>query len=50
MPIEPPAPLTLSTITGTPSDARIGSLKMRASTSTGPPAGNGTTMVTGRDG
>jgi hypothetical protein len=33
-----------------PSEARIGSDRMRATVSTGPPAANGTTMVMGRDG
>jgi hypothetical protein len=33
-----------------PSEARIGSDRMRATVSTGPPAANGTTTVIGRDG
>src|SRR5215831_13196323 len=46
----PAAPPMLSTITDCPSDTRIRSLKMRASTSAGPAAGNGTTIVIGRAG
>jgi hypothetical protein len=45
-----PAPVTVSMTTGWPSDPFMRSLKMRASVSVGPPAGNGTTMVMGRDG
>ena len=45
-----PAPVTFSTITVWPSDVRMRSANMRASVSFGPPAGNGTMMVTGRDG
>src|SRR5262249_19755026 len=50
MPRLPPAPLTFSTMTGSPSEARIDSVKSRAKVPTGPPGGNGTTTVTGRDG
>src|SRR5262245_64997818 len=39
-----------STITDWPSDVRMRSPRMRASVSLGPPAGNGTIIVTGRDG
>src|SRR5262249_30879467 len=46
----PAAPPMLSTITDCPSDTRMRSLKMRASTSAGPAAGNGTTIVIGRVG
>ena len=46
----PPAPLTFSMTTGWPSAPRIRSAMTRASVSVGPPAGNGTTIVTGRDG
>ena len=46
----PDAPVTFSMMTGCPSDFRIGSLRVRASVSTGPPAPNGTIRVTGWDG
>jgi hypothetical protein len=46
----PPAPVTFSITTVWPSDPFIASARMRASVSVGPPAGNGTTIVTGRDG
>jgi hypothetical protein len=46
----PPAPTTFSITTGWPSAARIGSERMRASASEGPPAGNGAIMVIGREG
>src|ERR1700719_1625859 len=46
----PAAPARFSTITDWPSDTRMRSLKMRASTSAGPAAGNGTTIVIGRVG
>src|SRR5215470_14580351 len=46
----PAAPPRFSTITDCPSDARRRSVKMRASTSAGPAAGNGTTIVIGRVG
>jgi hypothetical protein len=46
----PPAPPTFSRITGTPSDARICSVMIRAMVSVGPPGGNGTIMVMGREG
>src|SRR5436190_18840557 len=49
-PMLAPAPVTLSMITGWPSDTRMRSERMRASVSVGPPAGNGTMMVSGRDG
>src|SRR5262245_20549506 len=45
-----PAPVMFSTITGWPSDTRMRSERMRANVSVGPPAGNGTMRVTGRDG
>src|SRR5262249_5958713 len=45
-----PAPVTFSTITFWPSEVRMRSERMRASVSVGPPAGNGTMMVTGREG
>ena len=44
------APLTFSMISDCPSDFRIGSLSTRISKSVGPPAGNGTITVIGRDG
>src|SRR5215813_11591075 len=47
MPIAPPAPVTSSITTGWPSAACIGSARMRHSVSSGPPAENGTMMVTG---
>src|SRR5258708_988904 len=46
----PPAPATFSTITGWPSEAFMWSPTMRATMSVMPPAGNGTTSVTGFDG
>src|ERR1700738_4589982 len=46
----PAAPARFSTITDWPSDTRMRSLKIRASTSAGPAAGNGTTIVIGRVG
>ncbi len=46
----PPAPATFSMTTGWPSTERIGSERMRAIVSDGPPAGNGAMMVTGRAG
>src|SRR6516164_3933573 len=46
----PAAPARFSTTTVWPNDTRMRSLKMRASTSAGPDAGNGTTMVIGRVG
>ena len=46
----PPAPPTFSTTIGWPSDARMPSATMRAMMSVIPPGGNGTIMVTGRDG
>jgi hypothetical protein len=46
----PAAPATFSMIKGWPREIRIGSDKMRASTSSGPPAAAGTTMVIGRVG
>ena len=49
-PIEPAAPVTFSTMMLWPSETRIGSDRMRATVSTGPPAANGTTIVIGRDG
>ena len=45
-----PAPVTVSMITGWPSETRIRSLKIRASVSVGPPAGNGTMIVMGCEG
>jgi hypothetical protein len=49
-PMLAPAPVTFSIRTGWPSDIRMRSERIRASVSVGPPAGNGTMMVTGRDG
>src|SRR6185295_3379274 len=46
----PPAPLTFSMMICWPSSSDIGGAMMRAATSIGPPAGNGTTMVTVRTG
>src|SRR5262245_32536552 len=43
-----PAPGTFSTITGWPMSSDSRAAMMRAEVSTGPPAANGTTMVTGR--
>src|SRR5262245_39881980 len=45
-----PAPGTFSTITGWPTSSDSRAAMMRAEVSTGPPAANGTTMVTGRVG
>ena len=45
-----PAPVTFSMIMVCPSDARMPSAKIRPSVSVGPPAGNGTIIVIGRDG
>jgi hypothetical protein len=49
-PIVPPAPPTFSMIMDWPRIFPICSVTMRATTSLGPPAGNGTTTVMGRDG
>ena len=49
-PIEPAAPATFSTTKDWPSDSFMRSASIRASVSAGPPAANGTTMVTGFDG
>ncbi|MNL42029.1 hypothetical protein D3C87_1644650 [compost metagenome] len=46
----PPAPRRFSTTTLWPSDFDIAAATERATTSVGPPAANGTTMVMGRDG
>jgi hypothetical protein len=46
----PLAPLKVSTTTGWPSGPCIASAMIRASVSVGPPGGNPTIMVTGRDG
>ena len=46
-PIVPPAPATFSTTTLAPKGLRKASAKSRATRSVGPPAVNGTTMVTG---
>src|SRR5438034_1309789 len=46
MPIAPPAPVTSSITTGWPSEAVMGSARMRHSVSSGPPAENGTMIVT----
>src|SRR5262249_15588062 len=48
-PIVPDAPVTFSTMTGWPNDVRIGSLRIRARVSTGPPAPYGTKKMTGPD-
>src|SRR5262249_60475248 len=45
-----PAPVTFSMIMVCPSDARMPSAMIRPSVSVGPPAGNGTIIVIGRDG
>jgi hypothetical protein len=45
-----PAPVTFSTTIGWPSEARMPSPRIRPSVSVGPPAGNGTIIVMGRDG
>ncbi len=49
-PMLAPAPVMFSTTTDWPSDVRMRSPRMRASVSVGPPAGNGTIIVIGRDG
>jgi hypothetical protein len=49
-PIVPPAPPTFSITMVWPSTLPICSATMRATTSLGPPAGNGTTTVIGRAG
>ena len=49
-PMLPEAPATFSMMTGWPSDARMRSAMTRAPVSSGPPAGNGTTRVIGREG
>ncbi len=46
----PPPPLMFSITTGWPSASPSAGASMRPSTSIGPPAANGTTMVTGRVG
>src|SRR6516162_8155406 len=46
----PPAPVTFSTITCWPSSSDRRGASARAITSVAPPAPNGTTMVSGRDG
>src|SRR4051812_15049110 len=46
----PPAPTAFSTVTGCPSERPIGIAIMRATTSVGPPAANGTTSEIGRSG
>src|SRR4051812_48600962 len=46
----PEAPATFSMMTDCPSEGRMPSAIMRAIVSVGPPAGNGTTTVTGRAG
>ena len=48
--MEPPAPARLSMTTAVPSALASGSAYSRAIRSTEPPAGNGTTSVTGREG
>ena len=50
MPVVPPAPATFSTTNCWPSAFEKYSPVMRAMMSVGPPAANGTTIVTGRDG
>ncbi len=45
-----PAPVTFSMMTAWPSVSFMRSPRMRASVSVGPPAGNGTIMVIGREG
>src|SRR5215470_18011622 len=50
VPMVPAAPVGFSTMTDWPSDPFIRSASTRASASVGPPAGKGTTMVTGRIG
>src|SRR5437762_3448491 len=44
----PPAPVTFSMTTACPSDRRMGSVRIRARVSVGPPGANGTIMVIGR--
>jgi hypothetical protein len=46
----PEAPATFSMMTDCPSEARMPSAMIRPIVSVGPPAGNGTTIVTGRPG
>src|SRR6478672_10394769 len=46
----PPAPTAFSTVTVWPSDFDIGTAIMRATTSVGPPAANGTTSAIGWSG
>ncbi|MNT02989.1 hypothetical protein D3C72_1375050 [compost metagenome] len=48
--IAPPAPPRFSTMTGWPNCRPSGALRLRATTSDSPPAGNGTSSVTGRSG
>ena len=50
MPVVPPAPATFSITICWPSVRDMCSATMRATTSVGPPAANGTTMVIGRSG
>ena len=50
MPVVPPAPAMFSTMNCWPSDFEKYSPTMRAMMSVGPPAANGTMMVTGRVG
>ena len=50
MPVVPPAPATFSTTNCWPSAFEKYSPVMRAMMSVGPPAANGTMIVTGRDG
>jgi len=49
-PVEPPAPPTFSMMTCWPSMSEKRCANRRPTRSTGPPAGNGTTIVTGRVG
>src|SRR4051812_30080552 len=46
----PPAPTAFSTVTVCPSDLPIGIAIIRATTSVGPPAANGTSIAIGRSG
>jgi hypothetical protein len=46
----PPAPVTFSMTIWAPSDGPMCWVRMRASTSVGPPAANGTIIVIGRVG
>jgi hypothetical protein len=48
--MEPPAPVTFSTMMGWPRAARMPSAMMRAITSVEPPLASGTIMVMGREG